>query len=547
MRDAALPVHLTVLAAIACAASDAGPLALSTAATLVVVEVAYAALVAAPSLRGGGVLLGLALAASAVPFAVAVETAAPARIPWPIAVLALVLGGAGLALALSRAPRRMLAATLALACLAALVVDSLALGAPPAALLLPTAPLLPEPVAFDDGASAQSDARDRALAASRPGALVRHELAREAGLSFASAVSAPWISVPLGALRGPTTDTLLVRVVGPAAPVRTLGRFRIVAAPELPDDARDLDAFDVVLLLEAIERRESTARALESFVRRGGLLAGPPAPSSFGPGLDRALGVSLPDENGPRGARALGAGHVARVERAAGLDALVDAGLAEPRYSTVFDRATAPPAGPTAPADAAGVSDSPRLPVPSLGVLAAFVVAVLVASGAGRGRAAAATVLLAALACGGLVLLAPEPPAATAQAFTLDLGGRLGRRIDALRVTAGARGTGVRVESTAGVRLLGFAVRRDDGGRGTAWLPPRAVGWIVEDSIGDADTSGLESTPAAPPWSIPLLRPGRAREGVRILSGVRAFSGRVPPGVAPPDTAAVLVIDPGRP
>ncbi len=246
--------------------------------------------------------------------------------------------------------------------------------------------------------------------------------------------------------------------------------------------------------------------------------------------------------------RSLGAGHVARIARAGGLEDLAAAGLVEPRYSTVFDRAVEAPEH----ADevvGAPVPSSPRIPGTTWALLAGFGIAAAVASRSSGVRSAVSISALSAVAVFGLGLLSSRVDDVTAEGFVLDLGGPGGRRVEALRLTAGPSGWRWTDPSRSpdGIRVLGLTVR-GAGGSQSLELAPGRVGWVVTESPSRGETGGLSSIATIPAWSIPLLRRGGGRPADgRLFVGEAAFRGLVPPGVLGPESAKILVVSPGRP
>lgn len=549
MRDASIAGLAVVLVAIAALASDAGPVAVPAAAALAAAYVAFHLVVVLPSLRACSTARVAASLALAAPFAWALELAAPVGLAWPVAPLAVAALGSLLSSRAGARVRTVVGAAFALALAAGPLAEGLSLGPAPAAMRLPLSALPPRDA---DGPAPAAPRRESAPSAElvRAGALVPAATAATLGLSR-RVVDAPWTNAPAGVPGGVPAGAISVRVVGGAAGRRTEGRFVLVASPDVPRDARDLDACDVVLLLEPLGRDRVAARTLEAFARRGGLLAGPAAPASFGAELERALGTALPEDDGPRGVRALGAGHVARVARAGGLEELATAGFVEPRYATVFDRALGPPEGARSANDADADAAPPRrLPATSLALLAGVALVAIVASRASGARGLVAIAALSALAVLGLGLLAPrDEAAATGEAFVLDLGGAGGRRVEALRVTAGPLGWRWTepARSREGVRVLGFTTVSTPAGEALELRPGR-VAWIVTEARSTGDTTGLASVANAPEWSIPLLRRGGGRPAdARLFVGSEPFRGLVPRGVGGGAEANLLVVLPGRP
>lgn len=543
MRDASLTLFVLLLLAVAVSASDAGPVAVSTAAALVATGSAFQLLVTLPSLRTPRLRHVLGTTAAVAPFVWALERAARPGLAWPFASLGVVLGVSALALWSGPTLRRTLAGIAATALAFVPLIAGLSIAAAPEWLSVPTAPLSTVVVPILVPPTGQTR-RAAPRSAIRAGALVSRAVATDEGFD-SDLIDAPFVGVPADVPGTVSPRALLVRMVAQVSRQSVDGAFVVVASPDLPKDARELDGTDVVLIATPLAVDAEGARALASFVRRGGLLAGPLTPQSFGVELDRALGAAVPAETGARGARSLGAGRVARVAGAAGLEELVAAGLTEPSFGTVFDRATTPPGAPSE----SGESTAPRLSWRVLLLLGAFTLATIGASRMATGTGALAGLVLAGVAIAALAVLETAPPDARADAFVLDFGGAGGRRLEALRVVAGPEGfrTTTPLRSEGGLRVLGFRFTWDARGRALA-LGPNAVGWIVEDLAGTAESTGLAVVANAPEWSLALLRRGGGRTPeVRMFGGDVPYRGQVPAGVARPAIARTLVIVPGRP
>ncbi len=558
MRDASIAVFVVGLAGIAAAASDAGPVAISSAAALSCAYAAFHWLTTLGSTRGAALGHVVATVAVAAPFAWALELAEPSGFSWPLPALAVAAGVASLAARGGETLRRSLVVVVGVAFLSVPLFDSLAIDGAPDWLRLPTRPLAGVVESSEPTRPIVRTAPESPVDAFRPGALVPRSVADAHGFRT-PLVDAPWVGVPAGVPGAIAAGSILVRTLVPGTPGtpgapatrrRVEGRFVVVAASDLPRDARDLDGTDVVLLLGPLASDPEGARALVSFVRRGGLLAGPALPTSFGVDLERALGAALPIDDGLRGVRTLGAGQVVRVTKAEGLDAVVVAGLAEPSFATVFDRALATSIGLSNSWPAESVRPiAHRLPPRSFWLLAAFALAAIAASRFSSTVGVVASVALSGIAIAALSLLDPTPPDARAEAFALDLGGPGGRRLEVLRIVAGPQGwrTTSPIRSDDGVRVFGFRVERLPTGPALV-LSANGIGWIVKDGVGSGETGGLEPLSEVPEWSLSLLRKGRGRASdVRIFGGEPPFRGEIPTGIARPAGVRTVVLLPGRP
>jgi hypothetical protein len=291
---------------------------------------------------------------------------------------------------------------------------------------------------------------------------------------------------------------------------------------------------------------EASAEVLARFARRGGLLVAVGEDGVWPSALARALGpAARTSEPGAAGLHVLGAGRVATVRAAEDVAALLDRGLHAPRAATAFDRATETPRTPAAFRPA----PEGRAAAGGAALAAAWTAGLGLFAWTLRGRRRHAALL--AFAAGGVVAVAlvtrpPDEPRATP--FVVEVGGIGGRRVAGIHVVAGPAGwVGVRagdLESTEGLRALGFALLRFDDGLRLA-LRPRGVGWLVEEGIARETGEGLEPVGSPPDWAIPLLRPGGAADGpARLLAGDLPYEGPRPPGVTVAERARALLVRP---
>ncbi len=332
--------------------------------------------------------------------------------------------------------------------------------------------------------------------------------------------AATWIPVPDGAVADVPRGGAAVLVFGVRDAPAIDGASSVRIEPLDVTDARDLDAFDVVVLGSADDDARRAA-AVAGFARRGGLVVGPPVGRPWPTVLARRFGPEAPSASGVAGAVGFGAGHLARADALRDVTDLIEAGLARPRLFTVFDGATSPPAAPRG----AGRFVPDEGPVRDLVGFAAAATAVLgvVAAWLRRRRRLVALLVLAGLATAEAALLPAPPSAPAVEGFVLETGGAGGRRVEALFVAAGPRGfvgpAGPGLASPDAVRTLGFRVVRDADGLRLA-LAPHAEGWIVVERVGRGDTSGLDPTDEIPAWATALLgRTGRDPIGGRAFLG----------------------------
>ncbi len=276
--------------------------------------------------------------------------------------------------------------------------------------------------------------------------------------------------------------------------------------------------------------------------------SGPPASRPWPTTLARRLGPEAPTASGVAAAVGYGAGHVARADGTADVEALLAAGLHRPRLFTVFDGATSPPAPPRGAL--AFVADDG--PARDLLAFAAVATAVLALAAAWLRRRLVALTVLAALSALEVGVLPAPATAPVVDAVVLETGGPGGRRVEAYLVAAGPRGWlgggGPGLASPDGVRWLGFRVVRDGDVLRPA-LAPDALGYVVVDRTATGETEGLAAIDELPAWAASVL----GRSG-RVAIGGRAFVGEADgraaglaspaPGLPPPARVRTLVVRP---
>ncbi|MBL9087441.1 MAG: hypothetical protein JNM10_09890 [Planctomycetia bacterium] len=358
--------------------------------------------------------------------------------------------------------------------------------------------------------------------------------------------AARFVPVPEGALADLPRAGPAVFVVGAAEAPTLAGAASVRAGPWRATDARDLDAFDVLVLRDPGDDPRA-ADVVAAFARRGGLLVGPPAARPWPSALARRLGPEAPASSGVAAAIGFGAGHVARAEGTSDVEALLAAGLHRPRLFTAFDGATSPPPPPRG-ARRFVADDGPAR---GLLTFAAVATAVLALAAAWLRRRLVALTVLSALSALEVAVLPAPATAPTVDALVLEPGGPGGRRVEAYLVSAGPRGWvgpgGPGLASPDAVRWLGFRVLRDGDVLRPA-LSPDATGWIVVERTATGDTSGLAPIDELPAWATSVL----GRSG-HVAIGGRAFVGdddgpaglEAPaPGLPPPGRVRTLVLRP---
>lgn len=290
------------------------------------------------------------------------------------------------------------------------------------------------------------------------------------------------------------------------------GEVARVHASEIEvDHAMDLDGFDAVVVLERgwspadPARARRLAAAVTGFVRRGGLLIGPPPERRWPASLARRLGAAgQSPETGPGSLRVLGMGRVVRASSGAEMRALLASDLWVRDVRTVFDRATVAPPAPDAliPAGDEAAARAPRrIAVLLLGAL----VLVLAAFDWVLRGAAARTLgaLMASLAVTtGIAWVVPSDPGFATAGVLLELGGAGGRRVEAVRIEAGSGGYAgaVRFRGSGMVRVLGGRV--DAQGRVT--VAPDASAWVVREGPG-LGRGPEETDDRFAGWALPFL------------------------------------------
>jgi hypothetical protein len=511
-RDRAAPALAVLLAVLAVPAvgGPALPGLPSTPAAyqaLALVVTALALLAFGPVRRGRPLVRCLALLLTAVPFLLFGVLEGGGAQPSP--------GWWGLAasvalLALLRAPR---AATGAVASLLAAGVVLGAAGWPllPAgwnACADPQVRGLPDPATPAPGV--------RGL---RVGAAVPVERGRAPALGSGRG---PWWVEATRATRPGRRPLVLVLGSPARGPSWIVGDATLVSEADLPfTHAQDLRCCDVVIALEDAwgqddPRGRAKARAVEGFLRKGGLVIGPAPGHAWPPGLGprlRAAGRS--PLAGTAGVRRLGLGRVARAAHQQDVADLLGADLwVREVGSSLLD----PGARPPSPAGWAGWRDRPagrRTQGVLLGVFALALVALGRLLGGGR-RFLAATLLAAGLVAAGLAWTSPLDPGFEARGAVLDLGGAGGRRVEAVWISAGPTGYEGHVQWRGGgiVGLRGGTLTAS----GAVRVAPGHSAWVVREAEGRGAPPGDPADPGAAALR-PLLtgdvdparlRPGRA-------------------------------------
>lgn len=560
MRDASTPALVLVLgvaSAPAFGALPAGFLPSDPLGALALVLFVLAAWVAVvlPSVEGAGPARALEAFAVGAPFVAALVAATPGGAPLPIPALLAALAVGALAAALGDPWRVRLGAIAASALAAPALVAGLGVAAPSAGLRPTAAPvettspgeavraedLVPAAWRGDDGAATR-----------RAGALARTPSAGPAR-EGRPPLDAAYTPVPPEARAALPVAGPVVLVVG-SGPLDlrsssgSRGEPAVVTTTAFPRRALDLDAIDALVFLAADGDLDAdSADAVASFARRGGLLVGPMHPATWPEALARRLGAAVVVEApGVDGARQLGAGRVARAAGAADVLDLLAAGFSDPRVGTVFDRATA---SPTAPPEFPRWKDDPAARRDALPLLVLFGVVVSVAGLLRGAKRAAGVALLSGLAVFGARVSAAPAEDALVTPFLLDIGGLGGRRVEGLHVEAGPRGFVVPrgARSDAGLRALGFLVRRVDGDLRLV-LPAGQGGWIVEESVARGEAEGAEPAERVPTWAERLLRwSGGGSEGSRVAAGEGPYGGPRPGGLGEGRRAWIAVLSPKRP
>lgn len=474
----------------------------------------------------------------------------PFLVPWGIVAFAAALGllagaarprssGADPRPASNAAHRGMLALGVAILG-GGPALDAAGLVAWPPFLHAPTAPLSLRPADHGTSRVAPADLVPSPWAeASAPGALPRRA-ARWAAAPAAGPLaatwrggplpgaSARWLAVPTGAAvdapdAGPVVLVLDASDVPPLpSAVRVLAWPRDRRGPA--SDPRDLDAIDVVVLpprprdrVEDDGLAPTLADLLVGFVRRGGLLVGPPSTQPWPALLARRFGGEAPIEAGPAGVRAFGAGHLARADATEDLDALLAAGAHRPRLATVFDRATSAPPPPSAagplgdrrtwPREASGAA-------PTLWVAAAVTAVLGLAAFWFVSRRVLVLAFLSAIATVPLLGFdAARRPDFAAQTLVFECAGAGGPRVEATWIEAGARGwvgpPGPGPRGDVALRTLGLRFVRDE--TGVRWaLPPYGGGWLVVEAVAADPGGDLQPVEGLPSWAAGyVVRGGR--------------------------------------
>jgi len=266
----------------------------------------------------------------------------------------------------------------------------------------------------------------------------------------------------------------------------------------------DLDAVDVVWVDEDAwdeggAMLPERVRAIEGFVRRGGLLLGPAPAAPWPPGLGPRLGVAgRARQPGEEDVARLGLGKVARpADPTAGRRLLDEVWVRD--VATLLDGATVAPPVPGLPRHeepTAGHGAVAGVLALHLAALAAFLW--LLRGRAGTLGAGAASLCAAAL----LASILEPPPAALVRGAVIDVGGAGGRRVEAVWIHAGPGGFAEEV------RFEGSGIVRHLGGRllpsGALLLDPHQGAWAVCERRGEGlDARDGERRESA--WLMPLL------------------------------------------
>ncbi|MDJ0973048.1 MAG: hypothetical protein QNJ98_01135 [Planctomycetota bacterium] len=252
--------------------------------------------------------------------------------------------------------------------------------------------------------------------------------------------------------------------------------------------AMDLDGFDAVVVLEKgwspadPSRARRLATAVTGFVRRGGLLIGPPPERRWPPSLARRLGpAGQAQRTGPGGLRALGMGRVVRALTGDEMLGLLESELWVRPVRTVFDRATV---APKAPPEFVTRGD-PRSPRrPAVFLLGTLVLVLAAFDWILRGAAMRTLgALMAALAVAtGIAWVVPSDPGFALAGVRLELGGVGGRSVEAVRIEAGSGGYAGRVAfgGSGMVRVLGGRIDAE----GRVLVAPDTAAWVVREGLG---------------------------------------------------------------
>ncbi len=248
-------------------------------------------------------------------------------------------------------------------------------------------------------------------------------------------------------------------------------------------DALDLDAFDAIYVkTEAWDETDAAARSLavSHFVRRGGLLIGPPLGDAWPPLLDARLRQAGHGEReGVAGMRRLGLGRVVRAVSSDMVFELLRDDLWVRPVFTVFDRTLLAPVAPDAFPRWRDDPDSRR---PAGWLLAAYALALLAFGWLLRGdtRILLGTLLLSFAAGAGVAWITPTSAGPAVEGLLIDLGGKHGRRIEAVHIAAGPAGFRGPVRFSGGgfVRLLGGRLLAD----GTVAIGPNGAAWAVRET-----------------------------------------------------------------
>lgn len=310
--------------------------------------------------------------------------------------------------------------------------------------------------------------------------------------------------------------------------------------------AHDLRPFDAVVALERAwgeddAQAAARARAVMGFVRGGGLLIGPAGDARWPPRLGPLLGTAgRARATGVGGVRRLGLGRVARAAHQRDVAALFDADLWVRDVNTsLLDRGARPaPLATWAP-----WRDEPTRRRTQGLLLLLHAVALLVFTRLlrGGGSQLLGTLLVAGAMAAGLAWSAPEDPGFRVTGAFVELGGRGGRRVEAVWISAGPAGY------RGHVRFQGEGVVAHRGGRlgadGRFVVEPGHGAWVVRETrAGGARPEEPEDRTQAAAMALLRGSPSPARLRIVRSAGLPV---RVE-GWGPVPAAGVLVGSAGR-
>lgn len=386
--------------------------------------------------------------------------------------------------------------------------------------------------------AADAPAADAPIVGLRVGAPVPLPEGRTAAFGFGRGPW--WLEAERASRPGPRPLVLLMGGGAPKAATWSLPEATLVEAGEHPvTDAHDLRPFDAVVVIDAAwgeddGQAEAKARAVERFVRGGGLLLGPAPDRRWPPRLGPLLGAAgRARTSGVEGVRRLGLGRVARAANQGDVAAIFAADL------WVRDVGTSlldPRTRPLPPATFTPWRDDPGGRRTQGWLLLVHALALLVFTRLLRGGTAQllGTFLVGAAVAAGLAWTTPLDPGFRVEGAFVDLGGAGGRRIEAVWISAGPEGFRGRV------RFEGEGVLGRRGGlpgtdaEGRLGIAPGRSAWIVRETRGLGDRADEREDRTQAPL-LDLLRgdvvPARVRLVRRAALPVRVEGwGAVPAG-----------------